>query len=736
MANNKLVGRGIGMRVSQSPSGRGGSVICGLLWIAALHPLFCLAQTLAQPPIAPVHPVTDDYFGTKIVDPYQWMEALDAPTVTWMKSQGAYTRAVLDSIAPRQALLEKISAYTGAFGMVTSVQVYGGRTFYLNRVPGADSYDLMVREPKGTVTTLVDVSALSAAHGGSPFAINYYAASPDGRLVAAGISEGGSEDASLSVYEVATGQRVAGPLSGARFGLVSWADDGSLLFFNRLAETADRAARFLNSMAVVWNLKDPPVPLYGGTAGHGPKVAPAQIPQLARWPGARWAAAIISNGVQNELQIWLTPVERAADTAAPWQQLTTYEDGVTNVEISGERVFLLSHQDAPTFKVLTLNAGQSLSQASALLSADPHCIVESIHAAADGLYVATRAGIYSKLLRVPLGGGTPLEIALPFQGAIGEMFGDPRAPGVTLLLESFVRPPAALRYDPGSKRFIDQALTVAPHYEASRFVLSNLTARARDGVRVPLTLIRPKGARSGAPVLLSAYGSYGISTLPNFRPLWIPFMAMGASTAYCHVRGGGELGESWRLAGKDANKPNTWRDLIACAETLIARGVATRHSLFIRGGSAGGITVGRAMEERPELFAGVIDQVPAANTLRAEIEANGPANIPEFGTNKTPQGFSNLLAMDSYLGVRDGVQYPPILIATGLNDPRVDPWEPAKLAARLQASGSRAPVLLRVVEDAGHGIGSTKTQDDELAADIDAFVFWHAGLKAWQPARR
>ncbi len=724
------------MSARSSGSRRAGPAAWGLFWIAALLPLPVLAQALARPPIAPVHPVSDDYFGTRIVDPYRWMEALDAPTLSWMKAQGEYTRALLDSIAPRQALLEKISAFTGAFGLVSSVQVYGGRTFYLDRVPGADSYDLMVREANGAIAKLVDTSALSVAHGGTPLAINYYAASPDGRRVAVGISEGGSEDASLSVFEVATGQRVAGPVSRARFGLANWADDGSLLFFNRLPETADRAARFLSSMAVVWNFKEEPLPLYGGSAGHGPKVAPEQIPQVARWPGGKWAAAIISNGVQNELQVWLTPAERAADPTAPWQQLATYEDAITNLEISAERVFLLSHQDAPTFKVLTLSAGQSLAQATTLLGADPHRIVESIHAAADGLYVATRVGIYSRLLRVPLAGGTPLEIALPFQGTIGEMFADPRAPGVTLLLESFVRPPAALRYEPLGKLFIDQQLTVAPHYDAGRFVLSNLTARAHDGVSVPMTLIRPKSARSGAPLLLSAYGSYGISTLPNFRPLWIPFMAMGASTAYCHVRGGGELGEAWRLAGKDANKPNTWRDLIACAQTLIARGVATRHSLFIRGGSAGGITVGRAMEERPELFAGVIDQVPAANTVRAETEANGPANIPEFGSNKTSQGFSNLLAMDSYLGVRDGLQYPPILITTGLNDPRVDPWEPAKLAARLQASGSRAPVLLRVVEDAGHGIGSTKTQDDELAADIDAFIFWHAGLKAWQPARQ
>ncbi len=724
------------MFASKAPVWRAGWIAVVGVAAGALNPVSGAQPALAPPPPAPMHPVTDDYFGTKIVDPYRWMESLDAPTVAWMKAQGAYTRAVLDSIGPRQALLQKISAFTAAFGLVNSVQAYGGRTFYLNRAPGSDSYDLMVRSADGALAKLVDVAALSLAHGGIPYAINYYAASPDGRLVAVGTSEGGSEDASLSVYDVVTGRPVAGPVSRAHFGGPNWADDGSLLYFNRLAETQDRAARFLNSTAVVWNLKDEPVAVYGGASDHGPKVAPEQSPQVALWPGGREAAAIINNGVQNELQIWLVSAERASDASAPWRRLTGYEDGVTNLEMSGDKLFLLSHQNAPTFQVLALQSGQALPQARVLLPADPDRVIESIHAAADGLYVGTRVGSYSKLLRVPLAGGAPLEIALPFQGAIGEIFADPRAPGVTLLLESYVRAPTAFRYEPDSQRFVDQKLTVSPHYDASRFVVRNLTARARDGVSVPLTLIRPKGAKGSAPVLLYAYGSYGISTLPNFRPLWIPFMAMGASTAYCHVRGGGELGESWRLAGKDDKKPNTWRDLIACAENLIARGIATRHTLFIRGGSAGGITVGRAMEERPDLFAGVIDQVPAANTLRAEVEANGPANIPEFGTYKNEQGYKNLLAMDSYLGVRDGVQYPPILIGTGLNDPRVDPWEPAKLAARLQASGSKAPVLLRVVEDAGHGIGSTKTQDDEMAADVAAFVFWNSGFSAWHPARR
>jgi prolyl oligopeptidase len=207
-----------------------------------------------------------------------------------------------------------------------------------------------------------------------------------------------------------------------------------------------------------------------------------------------------------------------------------------------------------------------------------------------------------------------------------------------------------------------------------------------------------------------------MATLPN-----------GIDYAICHVRGGGELGEAWRLGGKDANKPNTWRDLIACGEQLIASGYTTKEKLFIIGGSAGGITMGRAMEERPDLFAGVFDLVPAANAIRAEFSVSGPVNIPEFGTIKDKQGFENLLAMDTIQHVKAGVKYPPIMITTGLNDPRVSSWEPAKLAATLRAAGASNPVLFRVDEKAGHGIGSTKSQNDELYADIVTFILAHSG---------
>jgi prolyl oligopeptidase len=452
------------------------------------------------------------------------------------------------------------------------------------------------------------------------------------------------------------------------------------------------------------------------------------------------AIAISLNGVQNELALWLAPVSRLNHASVKWTPFVARTDDVTAVEAAGDTIFLLSHKDAPTFQVLTIKAGQPLEAARILVPAAKDRVIDSIHAAADALYALARRGAYSQLLRIAHGSAAIDEIALPFKGLIGEAFTDPRQPGITIRLESFVIPPTTFAYDPARNTFSDLGLGVMPRYDSARYEISDLQARSHDGVMVPNTLVRPRRAQAQAKhpqiVLIQAYGSYGISQLANFSPRAASFLEAGGAYASCHVRGGGELGDAWRLGGKDANKPNTWRDLIACAEDLIARGYTAKSKLFIFGGSAGGIAVGRALTERPDLFAGVIAMVPAANTLRSEFSPSGPLNIPEFGTVKTQQGFENLYEMDTLQHVRRGVRYPPVLITTGLNDPRVSPWEPAKLAATLQASGTQSPILLRVDEEAGHGIGSTKSQNDALYADMWAFIFWQAGLTDWQPVIR
>jgi prolyl oligopeptidase len=450
-------------------------------------------------------------------------------------------------------------------------------------------------------------------------------------------------------------------------------------------------------------------------------------------PGSTVAMAISINGVQNEAKAWTTPAADVEDPKAVWKPLVDRDDEVTAMDMRGNEIFLLSHKDAPTFKVLELKAGEPLSAARTLLAAQPGRVIEKVAAASDALYVLARRGAYSHLLRIPAGGDKAEEVALPFEGHIDEAFTDPRQPGVTIGLSSWVVQPTSFRYDPTLRKFAALEIGHRGDMDANAFKVSDLQAKAADGVMVPLSLIQPRDANGAQVTLIEAYGSYGISNLADFSTRRAAAMREGITYGICHARGGGEKGEAWRLGGKDANKHHTWQDLIACGEDLIARGITTRDKLFIIGGSAGGITMGRAMTERPDLFAGVIDLVPAANTLRSEFSPNGPPNVPEFGSVKTEAGFKNLLAMDSIQHVKHGVTYPAVMITTGLNDPRVSPWEPAKFAAALQASGTPNPVLLRIDAKAGHGIGSTRTQTDELTADWISFIFWRAGKDHWRP---
>jgi prolyl oligopeptidase len=715
------------------------------LALAATHPARAVSVDKLAPvgvgkPPAPLpkQPVTETLYGTKVTDNYRFMEKLAPATIDWMKAEGAYTRKVFDAIPKLAALQTRVAAFTGSFGVVQGYARFGGRAFYQERTPGSDNFDLVVRDDAGT-RKLVDVAALRAKHGGTPMAINFFLPSPDGSKVGVGISEGGSEDASLFVYDAKTGAQIAGPIDRAQFGATSWSDDSKTLYFVRLKALKPNepgTEKYRDASLDAWDLTGPPVPLFGALTGHGPAFTADETPILAIQPGAPMAVLQSQNGVQNELKLWLAPVGQVNNPAATWTKLVDRDDGVTSFDLHGDTVFLLSHKNAPTFQVLELKAGAPLASATTLVPAQPDRVIEGVHAAADALYVVTRQGVYSHLLRIPTGSAKIEDVALPTKGHISEVFSDPRVAGVSLALESWIIPPTELRYDPATKTFTDLHLGVHGDIDPANFKVSDLQARAKDGVMVPLSLIQPAGAHGRQITIIEAYGSYGISELADFSARRMAPLREGISYAICHVRGGGELGEAWRLGGKDANKHNTWQDLIACTESLIASGETAKDRVFILGGSAGGITMGRAMTERPDLFAGVMDLVPAANTLRAEFSPNGPDNIPEFGTITTKQGFQNLDAEDSIQHVKPGVNYPAVMITTGLNDPRVSPWEPAKFAAALMASGDPNPVLLRVDAAAGHGIGSTRTQGDQLTADTIAFAFWRSGTPGWRREER
>jgi prolyl oligopeptidase len=306
-------------------------------------------------------------------------------------------------------------------------------------------------------------------------------------------------------------------------------------------------------------------------------------------------------------------------------------------------------------------------------------------------------------------------------------------------MTSWARAPRIYSYDPATRQIADTKLQpLGPNDNPTDITSDEVQVKSWDGVSVPLSIVYKRGLKMDGsnPAWITGYGAYGISLDPSFNPILLAWLEKGGVYAVAHPRGGGENGEDWHKWGMKLTKPNTWRDFIACAEYLIDQKFTSSAKLGGSGTSAGGITIGRTFTERPDLFAAVLDRVGVSNALRSEFSPNGPPNIPEFGSVKSQWGFEDLYTMDAYLHVRNGVRYPAVMLTTGFNDPRVASWEPAKMAARLQAAtASGRPILLRVDYAAGHGIGSTRTQVEEELADEMSFMLWQFGVPGFQPSR-
>jgi prolyl oligopeptidase len=279
-------------------------------------------------------------------------------------------------------------------------------------------------------------------------------------------------------------------------------------------------------------------------------------------------------------------------------------------------------------------------------------------------------------------------------------------------------------------------LNLPSSIDTSQFEAHELFVTSHDGTQIPLSVMHRKGlALDGShPTILQGYGSYGLSLEPGFNPTTVAWIERGGIMAFAHVRGGGEYGEGWHMAGYRQRKLNTVLDFIACGQYLVDQRYTSPARLAGQGGSAGGITVGGALTWRADLFGVILDLVGLSDALRFETEPNGPPNAVEFGSTKTESGFHDLYAISAYAHVRDDVAYPAVMFSTGANDPRVAPWQMAKMAARVQAAtSSKRPVLLRVDYDAGHGRGSSTSQYDNLLADLWSFSLWQMGDPEFQP---
>lgn len=701
-----------------------------------------LAFSQAQLPKTPIRGVTENYFGTSVTDPYRWLEKTSDPeVVAWMKAQNDYTHAALARIPGRDKLLDRIKQLDNAGPVVSGLQVWGGHYFYLKTEPGSDNRRLYVRDTVNAAERLlVDPEKLTTPDG-KHFSIDYFAPSLDGKYVAYGISPGGSEDSVLHVLETATGKALSDVIDRAQFGSPSWLPDGKSFFFTRtqkLGPEAPPTAKYQKLKVYRHSLgsdpeKDPLVFGYGVSPNI--KVTEDDFPVLLYSPAApKSLVSLIIHGVKNEKDIYVTPFADTPTADTAWKKVADDSDDITTLDMHGDDLFLMSHKDASRYKVLRTSLTNPDLAKGELVVPPSEVVVINVAAAADGLYVQDLDGGIGRLRRLDYGSGKAESIKLPFDGAIQSLFTNPTESGAWLELTSWTKSPLwyALK---SNSQLEDTGIAPNSPVDFSNIVSEEVKAKSADGTMVPLSIVHQRGiAMDGShPTWLEGYGAYGITLDPNFRPTWLAFLEKGGVFAVAHVRGGGEYGEDWHTAGQKLTKQHTIDDFLAGAQYLIDNKYTSTAKLAGEGTSAGGITIGGAITQRPDLFAVGLVRVGDSDSMRSELMASGPANIPEFGTVKEPDGFKALYAMDAYQHVKPNA-YPAVFLTTGANDPRVAPWQAAKMTARLQASTtSGKPVLLRVDYDAGHGMGSTKSQRDVEFADTVSFLFWQMGVPGFQP---
>ena len=741
--------------------------------MATLAPMTMAA---APPPETPVDAVVESYHGEFAADPYRWLEDTGSPgTRAWFEAQNAYARGMLDALPGRAALRSEVATLLSASADVRDVRRASERAFLLKREPGAPSYKLVMRQGlDGPERVVLDPARFRTPDEAA--AIDYYAPAPNGRLVAAAVSLGGSEAATIHVIDVESGAEVGAPIPRADFGSASWRFDSAVLYYRQgrdLPPDADPADKYRDSVARMREFRDgvpgADVAVMGRTVGHGLPIGPDDTPEVVVSPVSSWALGIVHHGVARELTVFAVPLTALRGPDTPWRKVVDRSQLVERVDLRGEWLYLRTGEGAPRFKLVRWplrSPGAYRVDAAEVVQAEGAAILSGFAVAKDALYLHFRDAGVARMTRLefnvkavappparrakgkappaalpkPAGVARATAIALPFAGSLSDLVVDPLHAGALVRLAGWTEPPGYFAVAPVSGAVTRTGLLPRSSVAYAGVAVTRTEVASHDGTRVPLTIVAPGTlARDGrAPILIDAYGAYGFSYEPRFRPWLKAWLDRGGVFAVAHVRGGGEHGRDWHLAGQKASKANGWRDLIACAEHLVADRWGARERLAIRGGSAGGLVVVNAMEMRPELFHAVVSDAGFHDTVRSESVSTGPANVEEFGSVATPEGYRGLVAMSAYANAADGSAYPAVLLTAGYNDPRVPPWDPGKMAARLQAiaaapGGSGNPVLIRTDFAGGHGLDATLEQTIDEVTDILAFLLWQAGLEGFSP---
>jgi prolyl oligopeptidase len=702
-------------------------------------PAAALAPEVARaggPPSARTVDARDEFAGRTWADPYRWMEGpANAEFISWLEAQGQYAAQELARLPGRQELLVRVRELGLGTSIISSPVRVADKLFYSATPAGAQVARLMVRDPDGTTRVLIDPATLVA---GGHASVDNFNPSPDGRFVAYNLNPGGSEITSIHVLPTDGGAELPDTLERVwgEFA-ATWLPDGSGFFYTQMAEPVAGVDPMFNKRARLHRLgtpvaKDPAV--LGHGIGNTMTFEPQEFTVAIRVPlGSSWMIAR-GGGARPEQRIAVARLSELDSSGAgntPWKIVAGYEDAVRGGSIHGDRLYLLSHKGAPHRRILSVPLERPhLAEARVEVDESEDASIEDFAFSRDALYLHELVGGHARVRRRPWRASALTTVELPYAGSIDNLSGDPRKDGVVLDLSGWTQPTEILAYDPGSKQLSATGLGTTTPADPRQFLAEELEIASKDGARVPLSVLQKKdlGRDGSHPTIVFGYGGYGVPLTPWFSPSLMAWLERGGVFAVCHVRGGGEKGEAWHEAGVRNHKQNGVDDFIACGEHLVRQGYTSPARLAAQGASMGGVLIGRALTERPELFAAALIGVGILNPLRIVHAENGANQLAELGSPDTDTGLRGLIEMDPYLHVAPGVAYPAVLFTVGLHDARVSPWMTGKMAARLQASSSSGrPVLVRVDADAGHGIGSTR--DQVYAERADQWSFLLAAFK-------
>jgi len=706
-----------------------------LFAICAICTVSSLKLFAAEPAVqTPKKPVSNEYQGVKVEDPYQWLEKDDDRDVkAWSNAQSQRTREYLDRLPDRAAIEKQLTEwYAKTSPSYTSLISRPEQLFAMKFQPPKQQPLLVTLTSADDLKSEKVVLDPNLLDSKGTTAIDWFVPSLDGKCVAVSISQGGSEDGTLHFYETATGKALADTIAHVQYptagGSAAWNADGTGIYYTRFPRKGERPDGDLNFYQQVYfhKLGTPDTEDIYSIGKDFPRIAEIVL-EGSR--DGRYILASVANGDGGDFAFYLLDSEGGASNG--WKQIAKFEDQIKAARLGRDSaLYLLSRNAAPHGKVVRLPlATPELSKAVEIIpTGEP--VIQRIVPTADALFVADLLGGPSQIRRFGLDGKGETIIPIPKISSVQEMLG--LEDGSLLFRDQSYTEPATWFHCPNGKtELMKTALRSTSPVSFADIEVTRGFATSKDGTKIPLNIVYRKGMKLDGqnPTLLYGYGGYGISMSPNFdftRRLWFDH---GGVYVVANIRGGGEFGEDWHKAGNLTKKQNVFDDFAAAAEYLIQEKYTRPEKLAILGGSNGGLLMGAMITQHPDLMRAVVSQVGIYDMLRVELAPNGAFNVTEFGTVKDPEQFRALYAYSPYHHVVDGTKYPSILMMTGANDGRVAPYHSRKMIARLaEANKSKNPILLRTSSSAGHGIGTALNERIKQLADMYAFLFMQLGM--------